>query len=59
MKGFNPNNDFVYIQEIGNLGNLAERVNEIVNNASEYGYGKTAEVAFWSHGGPDGPIGEM
>ena len=58
MKGFNPNNDFVYIQEIGNLGNLAERVNEIVNNASEYGYGKTAEVAFWSHGGPDGPIGE-
>ena len=58
MESFNAQNDYVYIQELGNLGNLEERVNSIISDASENGYGKTAEVAFWSHAGPDGPIGD-
>ena len=58
MKGFNFEKDKVYIQNLGNLGSLEDRVSSIVNDASKHGYGNTTEVAFWSHGGADGPIGE-
>ena len=58
MKGFDSDNDNVYIQELGDLGTLEERVSSIIDDASEKGYGKTTEVSFWSHGGTDGPIGD-
>ena len=55
MKGFDKAKDHVYIQEMGDLGTLSDRVTNIVQNATDNGYGKTVETSFWSHTGYDGP----
>jgi len=55
MEGFNAEKDHVYIQELGDLGTLGDRVNDIVKDAIDKGYGLTMEASFWSHGGYDGP----
>jgi len=52
MKGFDKTKDHVYIQELGDLGTLGDRVNAIVKDATDNGYGLTAEASFWSHSGP-------
>lgn len=60
MKGFDPKKDHVYIQEIGDLGTLGDRVNSMVSDAGKNGYGKTMEAAFWSHAGSDnGPRSDL
>ena len=60
MKGFDPKKDHVYIQEIGDLGTLGDRVNSIVQDAATNGYGMTMEASFWSHAGAqDGPRSDL
>lgn len=53
MKGFDPKKDHVYIQEIGDLGTLGDRVNSMVSDAEKNGYGMTMEASFWSHAGSE------
>ncbi|MDR1091342.1 MAG: hypothetical protein LBL79_09725 [Prevotella sp.] len=60
QKGFDKTKDHVYIQELGDLGTLGERVNNMVADATKNGYGQTAEASFWGHSGAeDGPRSDV
>ncbi len=59
MEGFDKTKDHVYIQELGDLGTLGDRVSGIVKDATDNGYGLTAEASFWSHSGYDGPRADV
>ncbi|MCM1722955.1 RHS repeat domain-containing protein, partial [Bacteroides ovatus] len=57
-KSFTTEKDHVYMLNIGDLGNLGERIQNIVNDAKANGYGMTVEASFYTHGGTDGPVGD-
>lgn len=60
MKGFDSSKDHVYIQEIGDLGTLGDRVGAMVQDAAKNGYGMTMEASFWSHAGSEnGPRSDL
>ena len=60
MKGFDKTKDHVYIQELGDLGTLGDRVDAIVKDATDNGYGLTVETSFWSHSGTEhGPRSDV
>jgi hypothetical protein len=59
QKGFDSSKDNVYLVALGDLGTLSDRVSEIVQDATDNGYGMTVEVSFYSHGGADGPVGDV
>ena len=58
-KHYNSETDHVYIQTVGDLGTLADRVNNIVQDAAKNGYGMTVEASFYTHAGVDGPMGDV
>jgi len=53
QRGFDKTKDRVYIQQLGDLGTLGDRVNNIVQDATENGYGQTVEASFWGHSGSE------
>ena len=57
-KSFNSEKDHIYMINIGDLGDLGERIQNIVNDARANGYGMTVEASFYTHGGTDGPVGD-
>jgi RHS repeat-associated protein len=59
QKGFDSSKDHVYMVDIGDLGTLADRVSGIVQDATDNGYGMTIEASFYTHGGADGPLGDV
>ena len=58
MKGFNPEKDKVIMFGISDLGQIRNLVSWTVDTYSEK-YGQTVEAGIWSHGGWDGPIGDV
>jgi hypothetical protein len=59
QKGFDSSKDHVYLVDIGDLGTLGDRVSGIVKDATDNGYGMTIEASFYTHGGTDGPLGDV
>jgi RHS repeat-associated protein len=55
-KNFNRNSDKVIELYVSNLSDIKNKVSSIVSTHSKI-YGKTAEVAIWSHSAIDGPRG--
>lgn len=49
--------DKIITLEVSDLGKLKSLVENNLKTAKEEGYGSTIEVAFFGHGGMDGPIG--
>ena len=55
---FNKENDHIYLIKYTDLAKLKDLVKSSIDDANNRGYGKTVEVASYSHqGSGDGPIG--
>lgn len=54
-----PKKDHIYIIQVSDLGKLKAEIDDVVADAMKNGYGKTVEVDFYTHGGKDGPVGDV
>ena len=54
---FDPTKDQVYVLRVDDFGTLQQKISEVVDDATENGYGKTVELSVYSHAGTDGPVG--